>query len=1552
MTKRDREKSSRRKRSPKRQRWNWLHSPFSWLPNLRFLRRRRGWNWRLLVATLVLLLLAGVGVLLVNRMQKGQLAESLLKRSLELQEKQEWKEAIAYLEMYLKFHEGDLPKRVRLLESYNQQPLDLVGIRAIVPQYMTVVGLCETTPSMMHKVPELRRSLIERQLELGDCETALEQIAKLAGPKEDPSIERLLALCRLRLASEQRSDRWEPQSISKVPDWLWDLGAMHPVDLLVRSISHTRGDPELVLAFASLVFENRAMLQKSQIAQESEAALRQRLRDCLDPILELHPDDPKAWLTHFAVLSQLDPEQTAASVKTAVERFPENDRILKAASQFHLEQAQAALADGQSEVREHELKTAEELLERVRRSSDPRQAMDASVFAVLGDIQVERGNTEKALEIWSEGAEKGMPPTTLLHFRKVKLLIRRERSPEALAELEKMDQSLRKESILFNVTTMETLNKTAKQLWASYYVSQKDYVSVSKVLEEVATRGSESRVGGQAEILSAFGKACLFNSQWDRAGVAYEGAIELAPNNDDNRRGAALAWYRADRLRDSLKHWQAITNKTPEDWLQIATVAMDLQQRTVPEQATWDVFDQAIAQVLHGNQRGDTTSVPPWRIELLEMKSRVARMPESEVEAQLAAICERVSELCESIPSDEEAWRQASGLLQSWNRSDEAIALMERFIENNPDSTLAIVQRARTAAAQNQFDVATELLATQLDKTPDDDELLRELFQLPRSQEAYNALVERLLKWGGDDGLRLKKLGDWLVRNPILEDADNGTSNPELRKARIELWSAPIAEIEKRLRAIEGERGSEWRWLAAKRLLAQSDVDERVELDPVAEIARFLKTERPQWSYTYVLEGMLAEKRSDPRSVIRAYEKAISLGEDNPAVYERLIDALWNEGMKEQAKEMIRRLGSRAMRSDRIATRAMELASQDDMSLVRLAKSRAEGRPNDPMAWVWYAQALAMRSRAQSPQELSAQWALIDDAFLRAAMLSKENDIRVHQAAFAFYVASEQGEKIDAWLERIRSTNAVAADVQSLILAVAAHARGDFDLAETHYRAALQSAPNRRDHALAFTRLLLQRGELNEAIQVMQALHEALPKDAEVRELLAISLASRGSKSDWELLQAVLLDPGRANTLEDRRTLAELLMQRGLPSDLEQARSILEVAVFDPKKRAAEDVFALATLYTTQANRLANNPSAEAQKLELDRLAEYQLNQLALDAGANPQYLLAYGDFLLSRNRPEKADEVSQRLSTAYPASAEAMMLRARVFFALGKPAVGVQFVKDWISAIQRISASEGEPARQTQVLANAAHAFFTLHAASEATPILQQLIERDPGLAESLLFTMAQSKDPKVRNPAFDRLLENCQPELTRALAYRLLQLLSADLFQGDRVERAVALLDRFAADHPDDAEFRIRFADHWIRSQDLPRAIDLLQQAVQLAPRHVTALNNLANLLAETPERTQEAIDVIDRAIQVAGTHPNLLDSKGCILLQASRFEEAIPILQQAAMNGFDPRFRLHWFIALQRAGRKQEANQVRKQIDMQGLSATFLSPMDREAVQELRK
>jgi predicted Zn-dependent protease len=1508
-------------------------------------------------ASWLLLIVLAPTLFFVHRWQKVKLADSLLKKSEEYRTKKEWNEAIAYMDQYLRYREDDTARRVERVELLDHVADDPWAIQNLVTQYLTAIGLCESDPQLKKKVPELRRALITRQMQFQNYEDAVQQIARLAGKEEDSGIVRLLAICRIALASNNRQDQWDETSKSIAPEWIWPLGAMNPIDLAVIALESSPGDPDLTRSLADAVLNDRVLLQNSKLANESEEILNQRLESWLQPLLDRNPDDPEAWLTYVGIVNSIDPERAAASVAKSVDLFPDNKDVLKTASQFHLERAQAATTADQKEYRASEFALAKELLLRLRDSQDKRQSKDPTVFSFLGDIESEQGNTEQAAQIWDEGISKAFPPTAFLHFRKVRYLIERGNSGSALAALKSMDEAIRRESINVSSAALDPLFKTSKQLWGAYYITQSDYVSVARMLNEVAVGNADRTPAFRAEILAALATACLNASQWDRAAAAFEQAIDLVPDAPSYRRGAAEAWFRANRLSDSLRQWQAINPRTAEDWFQIAIVSLSMQLQGIPEQATWTIFDEALqnAKTLQDARMTDGTdskrSIQPWQLEIMQLESQVLRMNEEGRAERLSSISDRVFELCREFPSDEDLWRQSSILMRRWNRNEDVERLSKLFLEANPQSAAAVLEKAQALAAQNDLDGAEQLLLEQLNRSRLDDVVLRALFRLSPSPAHHSDLIDRLLVWSGQDALRLKQLGDLAVQLPILEPGQDESEFSRVKKS-IERWSTPRIEIENRLRQIEGEEGSEWRWLKARRLLAQSEVDLSLGLEAADEIVRYLKIERPQWVSTHVLDGLLAERRREASKAIQAYEKAIALGEDSPSIYERLINLLRTEGLVDQAKEIIQRLGLKAFQSNQISAAAMEMANSDESRLFELAKLGIETRPKDPMAWVWYAQILDVQSRLLNAEERQVQIEKIDAALTRAEELSEGREVRVFNAAYEFYTATNQTEKIDAMLERIRASTALPADIQWLFLAIAQQARGNLEIAESYYRLAAKSGGDPREIGMLLSKLLLQQGKIDECIDRLEKMRMDFPSDYAIRESLARVLAIRGLQSDWDSLQKMFLDTQNANSTKDRRALSKLLAKRGLPSDVEQAKILLEDILLDPSQKTAEDSFRLASIYTSLAKGLPNAPESPSEAKRLLQLTENQLKQTTLGSTAKPEYLLTYGNFLLTQGRAKDAEEISKRLSTMAPRSSEAMQLRAMVMDANDQREAGIQFVRDWMTAQQSSLPSNSNPALENQILGQSANVLYLIHASSEATPIMNQIMERDSALWLSLLYSLCQAKEPHVHSIAFDQFLTAFQSNLRRDLAFSLMRLIRTGRFQEEQLQQAETLLSQFEKEHPEDSEFRIYLADHWIAKRDNDRAIASLKAAIEIEPKNVFALNNLANLVAEKPNGTEEAIGYIDRAIEEGGKQTNLLDSKGCILLEAGRFAEAIPSLQEAAAQGIDPRIKLHWYMALRGAGKTSEAERLRPQIDLKALGVTFLSAIDQAAVQELSK
>src|SRR5262245_27222173 len=133
---------------------------------------------------------------------------------------------------------------------------------------------------------------------------------------------------------------------------------------------------------------------------------------------------------------------------------------------------------------------------------------------------------------------------------------------------------------------------------------------------------------------------------------------------------------------------------------------------------------------------------------------------------------------------------------------------------------------------------------------------------------------------------------------------------------------------------------------------------------------------------------------------------------------------------------------------------------------------------------------------------------------------------------------------------------------------------------------------------------------------------------------------------------------------------------------------------------------------------------------------------------------------------------------------------------------------------------------------------------------------------------------------------------------------------------------------------------------------SIGLFRRVVEINPRFVPALNNLAMLLAERPNSRDEALRLIDEALAIAGKDPGLLDTKGAILLYSGRSREAVPLLESATRESqADPRHHFHLAVAYRDQGKTDEAKaQLKTALDRQ-LGTQVLTPTDQKLLGDLR-
>jgi len=130
--------------------------------------------------------------------------------------------------------------------------------------------------------------------------------------------------------------------------------------------------------------------------------------------------------------------------------------------------------------------------------------------------------------------------------------------------------------------------------------------------------------------------------------------------------------------------------------------------------------------------------------------------------------------------------------------------------------------------------------------------------------------------------------------------------------------------------------------------------------------------------------------------------------------------------------------------------------------------------------------------------------------------------------------------------------------------------------------------------------------------------------------------------------------------------------------------------------------------------------------------------------------------------------------------------------------------------------------------------------------------------------------------------------------------------------------------ADSPELAALLERAAEA-ARNKDLPRAGELLAQALELDPEHVRALD-LLGFVRYFEGRYDESEACCRKALAILPDHPYALNGLGNSLARQQRIDEALPAFERAMTLGprwFDPYWDMA--LALDRAGRSTEALEV---------------------------
>jgi len=667
------------------------------------------------------------------------------------------------------------------------------------------------------------------------------------------------------------------------------------------------------------------------------------------------------------------------------------------------------------------------------------------------------------------------------------------------------------------------MSRATDYLQAKYRLWQKHPIAATQILERLAVmpEGPEVLQSGQdssLQIQLLLAGALADIGQWDRAAAVCERIVAAQPSAPAFRWAAAKASFTARDYDAAIRHLQAILAERPADARVLLLYAQALymqQQSHSADQRDWSGFQAALSKLHAGGDRS-------WQLLMLEADFN-AQAGEKDRAVTLVGQAEAAAS------DDPNCLRSVTLAYEMHGQPAEADRVLAHWTQTRPNDNECILAQAMILAQRKEVDRAIDLLQSALENRPDEIEL-----QLGLS----NLLVS---------AKRVAEAEDMLKKSEIRAPGNLRRLEELEQLALVESKFPEAKDWEERIKDLEGPEGTIWRAQRVLRLLRQfSPSNDKQALAESQRLAADLRSRRPAWPETYLVEGELAERQGNLVEALSAYRQAIALGDRRLALVEKVVGLLYRTGQYDDAWQQLQHL------------------SREEW------KAR---RADDANAFLWLGQA----------EQLAGEKTKAASALRQATELAPQ-DIRPWHALFSFLLQTGDRDSAREVLASIEGKVNPSAQ-KSLVLAECFKALGDATQALEQLQLAteqLQSSAKTPTERRQLAGLLAAKGDPESLNRALKLLDKSSPDPVEVARddrMRAVLLIARGGEHDRsraiELL-ANLVDNPRDVQPTDRLTLAQLYEADGkLPAARAQFQALAGAPKVAPPFLAAYAEFLL-----------------------------------------------------------------------------------------------------------------------------------------------------------------------------------------------------------------------------------------------------------------------------------------------------------------------------------------------------------------------------------------
>jgi cellulose synthase operon protein C len=1444
----------------------------------------RVFNTRLALLTLLAIAVLGPALVGWRYYQLQRTAKAYLERADQLEADGQFVLSAHYLHRYLSVCPGEDAVRIRMTETFDRGAKGSALIVRAKDLYYQTLGLISSEEDKR----ALRLRLTEILLELNRfTEAECEAREILKGDKNSPQGRRFLALALFgQIRSGAAVGRAKRDASAAGVRQTDQRSAESDQEVFESALKSNPGDVQLSVALAGFYRgDGRAVDEKNQDLP------RDKRNDMADRVMAKMAEADPTNANVYLVRRQYRKDNLLAGadedLRSALKFGPDNVTVLLIA-------ADEARRDGlrkSGEADSTSFKKARDYCERVLKIA-PR---DVRGYLLLGDLDYGLGNYQDAIKIWRRGLKEANKDNVLLHHRLAGALVASGQIEEAAATLDTLDALIRLHGGEMLAADRAGLECSCDFIRAQWLLRQGDVAKAIPLLRRVANQGIESTNAPKSyEAWAVLGRVWLAQQEWDQAASAFEQACLLLPESATFKLAAAQAWENAGRYDTAIKYAeQALAIRdAPTIRVFLAEARCQQQMRLPKPQRDWRAFRKALDEAL---AVADSKSLSePWRLKLTQADALAeGAMDKPAEQARLEA--------AELLRAAEKAHPKSAALLQLLpaayehvgcpTDADRAVVSLAQL----PGQALpALLCRSQLCVTRKQFAKARETLTEGLASVPTAKARIRFALATICAQEGrFEQAFQELKQLDKEYPKQLRIL--W----QLAELAWDLRKVDECRRCELTI------------REVEGADGVYWRYLGARRLLAEARDTKDERFSEAGKLVDELQTLRPSWPRTHSLCGQIEQRRGNRDRAIDAYVNAIRLGERRTEAFEQLTVLLYAERRFAEAEGYLSQLqgqtpisGSRNLSTMEISL--AEAGGQLDRALAA-AQRGVKSRPNDPTAYIWLGHILLAKGQVKQAEEAT-----------RKAVQLAPTDVGSHIFLWKFYVTTRQLDLALKAIGEMEKSVPMSDAERAFVLAQAYEmicyaGKMDADFikkTKRQYEEAQRLNPNR----LA----VLQR----RAAFLLQC------DPAAADEVLA----------NVEKSQQLMETPGTRVSIDDRRQQAKLLACRTNKESLVKARRILE-DIISESQGIADDCATLAAVLDAEGKTT---------------LAQQQYLAAVSRADADPNHVWKYALFLVRHDMNADAGTWIEKLRQQRPDDLEVCALHASWLHKQRRdseiePAVEA-VAKRWLDKPADNDQKRADREMELSFVVGKIYTVAERHPAAERW--YRRLVKSAPKQYSPLAESLARQNR---LGEAVALCVEAAKTDHSPRPALVLANAIACGKATDDKeaLRRADALLAKSLEDHSKDARLLSVVAGLRAMQQRTEDAVDLYRRVIALRPKDVEALNNLATMLAERPQGREEALRSIDEAITMAGRRPLLLDTKGTILIQTGKPDEAVPLLREAtAGTNADPRFYFHLSLACRGTGKLDEARDALRKARDGNLMQTILTPTDRQQLKDLEQ